>query len=727
VSPRPVAPDDASGEILRPTRQLRDDAPTLRRMLRPDLTPRSLRRSHDAEGRAREELAHDERVRRRRRPALPGRLGYQPGLDGLRGLSVLAVIGYHAGFGWLRGGWIGVEVFFVVSGFLITSLLVEEREATGRVDLRQFWLRRARRLLPALGVMLAVIATVTLVVGSAAERAGVRRDLPWALAYLSNWGQITGDIPYFAADAPVLRHLWSLAIEEQFYVVWPLVFVALVRTRMRPLAVARLLAILACAAMVATVVLQLGGPGPLGLLGGVDRTNFMYLSTFTRSSGLLLGAAAAYVWRPGRRHTGTGGDPGRALDLVGGLALAVLACAAIAATLTAGYVYLWLLPVVSVLSLAAVLVTVHPSSQLVRRALSWRPLVLVGTRSYGLYLWHWPVFVLVGATHGSVRRFLTASAITVVVTELSHRVVETPARRGGLGHWWRHAGPARTRVLLVVSCGVLLVAGCYGAVRPFDPAVGGGDASFTAPTAPAVTASPDDAVQPPPAPTTPVSTATHLAIVGDSQAHSLAVNLPDGIDDTFVVTDGAIDGCSVYDAGRVLSARTTFRNYFQICAGWQGEWADAVARADASVALVVLGAWDVFDRETADGTVLTYATPAWDADLAARLQEGIDALVGAGARVAILEVGCMRPISVEGAAVPVLPERADDSRVAHVNEIFREVAAANAATTTFVEGPNWCGDEALATDVGMRWDGVHVYKPGARLIFDTIAPALLAP
>ena len=158
---------------------------------------------------------------------MPGRLGYQPGLDGLRGLAVLAVIGYHAGFGWLHGGWIGVEVFFVVSGFLITSLLVEEREATGRVDLRQFYVRRARRLLPALGVMLAVVATVTLIAGSAAERAGVRRDLPWALGYLANWGQIVGDVPYFAAEAPVLRHLWSLAIEEQFYLVWPLVFLAL--------------------------------------------------------------------------------------------------------------------------------------------------------------------------------------------------------------------------------------------------------------------------------------------------------------------------------------------------------------------------------------------------------------------------------------------------------------------------------------------------------------------
>ena len=436
---------------------------------------------------------------------------------------MLAVIGYHAGFGWLRGGWIGVEVFFVVSGYLITTLLVEEREATGRVDLGRFWLRRARRLLPALGVMLAVVATVTLVIGSAAERAGVRRDLPWALAYLSNWGQIAGEIPYFAADAPLLRHLWSLAIEEQFYLVWPLAFIVLARTRMRPVAVAQLLAALAAVAMVTTLVLHLGGPGPL--FGDVDRTNFLYLSTLTRSSGLLLGAAAAFVWRPGREHSGIAGDPGRALDTVGAGALSVLACAAIAATLTAGYTYQWLLPLISITALATVLVAVHPASRVVRPGLSWRPLVAVGTRSYGLYLWHWPIFVLVGATHGSVDRFVVAAAITVIVTELSYRYVETPARRGALGRWWRTAGPARSRVLLIATCGVLLVAGCYGAVQPFDPAVGGDDVA-SAPTPAAATTPPTSAGQPA-ATAAPVAAPTRVAIVGDSQAHSLAVNVPD--------------------------------------------------------------------------------------------------------------------------------------------------------------------------------------------------------
>jgi peptidoglycan/LPS O-acetylase OafA/YrhL len=652
------------------------------------------------------------------RPRLLPVLGYQPGLDGLRAVSVVAVICYHAGFGWMHGGWIGVEVFFVISGFLITSLLIAERERTGRVRLGEFWRRRARRLLPALFVMLAVVAALTLAVGTAAERGGMRRDLPWSIFYLGNWGQIVGGIPYYAADPPLLRHLWSLAIEEQYYLVWPVVFVALTAGGLRSATIARWLAGLAVFFIVWMWWLHESGPGPVPFFGGVDRVNFMYLSTFTRAGGLLLGSAAAFVWRPWRRPATNGA--GGVLDLAGGVALVGLTAIAMTATLTAGYVYQWLLPMVTVLALVVVLVVVHPAAAVTRRLLGGRALVEVGRRSYGLYLWHWPIFALLGATRGSVGRFVGALAVAVVATELSYRYVELPVRGGALGRWWQSAGPARGRAILIAACGVVLLAGCYAAVRPYDRAAGGADATFVAPTT--VPAAGQPAV---PA-TTTAPAVTGLAIVGDSQAHALAINAPDGLERTFAVTDGSVDGCSVYDEGRVRSSRTSFTNYFQICKGWQQKWAGAVTEHHASLALVVLGAWDVFDLQTADGTVLTFGTPAWDGYVRTHLQEGIEALVGAGAHVALLEVPCMRPISVKGAAVPVLPERADDQRVAHVNQLWQAVAAANPSTTTFVEGPPWCRDQAMARDVGMRWDGVHVYKPGAKAVFDTIAPTLLA-
>ena len=150
-------------------------------------------------------------------------------------------------------------------------------------------------------------------------------------------------------------------------------------------------------------------------------------------------------------------------------------------------------------------------------------------------------------------------------------------------------------------------------------------------------------------------------------------------------------------------------------------------RADADVALVVLGAWDVFDFELDDGTDLEFGTPEWDDYVTDDLQSGIDALVATGARVALLEVPCMRPQDVEGAGVPALPERGDDDRVAHLNDLWRQVADANPGTVTFVPGPKeWCDDETVASDLAYRWDGVHVYTPGANLIYTTIAPTLLA-
>lgn len=657
------------------------------------------------------------RPRRALRPSTPT-MGYQPGLDGLRAISVIAVICYHAGFGWMRGGFFGVEVFFVVSGFLITSLLIDERERSGRIALRQFWYRRARRLLPALVAVLVTVATWAAVFGSDEQVSQMRRDLPWSIFYVANWGQILGDVPYFAAgDPPLLRHLWSLAVEEQWYLIWPFAFVLLASRRLTPTQCAGRLAGIAVAIMAFTFWLHTGGSpllgGPPGIVEGSDRTNFMYLSTFTRSTGLLLGAAAAFVWRPWRTPVAAHHVPGRRLDTACGVAIGMLVCTFGVAAITEGYVYQWLLPLVSVLSLVAVLTVVHPAAHGARAVFSTTPLVEIGRRSYGLYLWHWPIFVIVGATDGSVGRFAVGLVVTVVASELCYQFVETPIREGALGFWWSRREPNRgSRLALAGTLCVGLLA-FYSNVEQFDAAAGGADATFVQPLA---------IVAPVVASTAPLLP-RHVAIVGDSQAHSLAINLPDGIANTFVITDGSVQGCGVHDSGRVLSTRDGFTNSFSICEGWQQQWAAAAAQAD--VALVVVGAWDVFDVEV-DGTTYNFGTPEFDLLFTGQLRSGIDAMVAAGAKVALLEVACMRPQDVDGAGVPALPERGDDSRVAHLNQLLRGIADADPANITFVGGPAaWCGDETIATDLGHRWDGVHVYKPGAKLIYDTIAPALL--
>jgi len=427
------------------------------------------------------------------------------------------------------------------------------------------------------------------------------------------------------------------------------------------------------------------------------------------------------------------------LDPIGAAAVTMLGCAASVAVLTEGYVYQWLLPLVSILSLVAVMVAVHPAALGFRRVMSWTPLVEMGKRSYGLYLWSWPIFVIVGATTGSVWKFVWAMVLTVVIAEASYRYLETPVRKGVIGRWWNDRAtitfwPLAGGAALV---GVLLL--FYVNVDQFNRFEGGGDAVFeldasidglpvtageAVPAAGSTVPSSSTATTTTPVVVVVPALSARLAIVGDSQANALAINLPDGIEGVFPeVVNGSVDGCSVYDSGSVQSS-VRFGNNFSICQGWQDDWADSAAGTD--VALVVVGAWDVFDIDV-DGTVSGFDTPEGDALFVGNLTSGIDAVLAEGTNVALLEVACMRPRDVEGAGVRALPERGDDSRVAHVNDLLRQTAASyDSPRVEFIEGPDeWCTDEAIATDLGYRWDGVHVYEPGANLIYTTVAPDLL--
>jgi hypothetical protein len=289
-------------------------------------------------------------------------------------------------------------------------------------------------------------------------------------------------------------------------------------------------------------------------------------------------------------------------------------------------------------------------------------------------------------------------------------------------------------------------------VQPFNRFEGGGEATFAldesaldpdavasdelSPTGSVATPVPDaqdealaSATTAAPSSTTiAAATSATVAIVGDSQANALAINLPDGIEAAFPnVVNGSVDGCSVYDSGSVDSS-VSFSNNFAMCDGWQQDWADSAAGQD--VALVVIGAWDVFDVKDGNGTVYDFGSPAADALWMANLKSGIDAMLLEGPAVGLLEIACMRPVDVEGAGVPALPERGDDARIAHLNELLVEVAAGYTdrvgGDVRVIDGPDeWCNDEAIATDLGYRWDGVHVYKPGANLIYTEIAPQLL--
>ena len=404
------------------------------------------------------------------RGALVSRLPYLPGLDGMRAIAVVAVMIYHANSSWLPGGYLGVEMFFVISGYLITLLLISERESTYRVSLKEFWFRRARRLLPALYVMMALV-----IVGTALfepDALGqLRGDVIAGLLYVSNWYQILVGLGYTAAaDFAPLRHLWSLAVEEQFYIVWPLVMVVLLRrygTRRISDASRWLFLIAIGISLVGALIFPTGPigdpevtPDAYWWLGDkpISKLDTLYIGTISRSSGLLMGAALAMLWRPYAVMRGPLRRKGHLFDLLAILALAVFAwlnwnlylvtpAGAADPQLFRGGLFL-----ASFATLVIIAAVTHRGAS-ANRLLGNRLFVWIGTRSYGLYLYHWPIYQFIRKTAGSkltVGEFVLAMVATVLVTETSYRLIETPIRRGQLGLVFRRArmnrrrGPRRT-------------------------------------------------------------------------------------------------------------------------------------------------------------------------------------------------------------------------------------------------------------------------------------------
>ncbi|ADG74283.1 acyltransferase 3 [Cellulomonas flavigena DSM 20109] len=389
----------------------------------------------------------------------PVALPHLRGLDGVRALAVVAVLLYHLGVPWVRGGFLGVDVFFVLSGYLMATLVLDEVEATGRFRTGRYLARRVRRLVPALLVVLAAASGAALLVARDAL-ASLRGDLLAALTYTSNWWQVVADRSYFelAGRPPLLGHLWTLAVEAQFYLLVPLV--ALLALRARRTHVGLLAAGLAVASAVAMGVLatRAGMPVPH------DPTR-VYVGTDTHATGLLLGVAAATVWQPWRTWRRPGswaterGDPVRRFeagvtDVLGVAALAgVVACVLLVDPYSAG-LYRGGFAAFAALAIVLVGAAADPAG-LLGRALARQPLRWLGERSYGIYLWHWPVLQLMrpdqDVTLPEWASPVVRAGVTLLLAEASYRWVETPVRRGALRRLVaRLRTPAPGRASLVV-------------------------------------------------------------------------------------------------------------------------------------------------------------------------------------------------------------------------------------------------------------------------------------
>ena len=395
-----------------------------------------------------------------------GEMGYLPGLDGLRAVAIIGVLLYHAGIDWMPGGFLGVDVFFVISGFLITSLILEEYDRSGRVNFTKFYLGRARRLLPAVAVLLIAVGLAVLIVYQDALSA-FREDALATVFYVNNWWYIFVDQSYFESVGrpPLLKHLWSLSVEEQFYLIWPVFALLLMRSGGRPL-VRRLALVLAIASTVWMAVLSIRNGYPVD----ADPSR-AYFGTDSHSMGLLVGAALATMWRPGRLSTQV---PRGAQLIITGIGVASLA-AVIGFYLFVGEFTPWLYRggflALAFFTTALIAAVTHPASFL-GPALGTGVLRYIGRRSYGIYLWHWPIFMVtrpgIDVEWSEPVTFVVRIALTLVIAELSYRLVEMPIRRGVLGRAWsavRSGGRLGVRAIgTLIATGIVTVVGAAVAI-----------------------------------------------------------------------------------------------------------------------------------------------------------------------------------------------------------------------------------------------------------------------
>ncbi|MDO0821282.1 acyltransferase family protein [Desulfosporosinus nitroreducens] len=351
-------------------------------------------------------------------------IGYMPGLDGLRALAVFAVIAYHLNLTWVPGGLLGVSLFFVLSGYLITNILLKQWEQSGAIDLKDFWLRRARRLLPALFVMLAGVMSWVML--CAPERmAALKQEALAAVFYTSNWYLIFHQVSYFESFGPPspLGHLWSLAVEEQFYLFWPLLLgLGLRCLRQRKWIIGGTMAV-ALTSAAAMALIYIPGQDP----------SRVYYGTDTRAFALLVGALLAMVWPSRKMNPDLSGKKRLALDVAGGLGLLVVLLMIGKTNQYQTSLYQGGLLLYSVAAACLVAVLAHPASYL-GRLFGWGPLRWLGDCSYGIYLWHYPVIILtnpVVSTEGlNLSRTLLQIAVSIILAALSRYLIEEPIRYG---------------------------------------------------------------------------------------------------------------------------------------------------------------------------------------------------------------------------------------------------------------------------------------------------------
>jgi peptidoglycan/LPS O-acetylase OafA/YrhL len=359
---------------------------------------------------------------------------YIHSVDGLRAIAVIAVLLYHLGIDWIPGGFLGVDLFFVISGYVITGLILDSIEKSGGLDLRAFYLSRIRRLLPAL---IAMVVLTTLYIGVYAPET-VRRflnDLPYVFTGIMNWALVNREQDYFEAIGrpPLLQHTWSLAVEAQFYLVWPLVLLFVLRYFGK-----KNISFVALAIALASGIALFLYSVQIDIKESA--VSHVYFGTDTHSIGLFLGAALAVSWKPQNLTKEISKRAQDFVDLIGVFGFLGLLSAFLFINESDPTLYRIAFPITALFGCATLISVIHPASRFAP-ILSTRPALWIGERSYGIYLWHWIVFQLTRPSIDLVGDDWALYSLRVLIVfalaDISYRYIETPVRRGYFELWFR--------------------------------------------------------------------------------------------------------------------------------------------------------------------------------------------------------------------------------------------------------------------------------------------------
>lgn len=636
-----------------------------------------------------------------KRAASKPRTNHRPALDGVRALAIVLVMIYHATNNQPAGGFYSVDVFFVLSGYLIAGLLVAEHGKWGSINLVSFYVRRARRLLP--GLVLAVIG-ITVICSKVLDqtaRSTMRSDGIATIFYYANWHFISEGESYFQqyGDPSPYRHMWTLAIEEQFYFILPALMIALIAlTSGNRRRITQILVALAAASACLMGLLYRSGSDP----------SRVYYGTDTRAQSLLLGSAlAVYLsYAPKRRLSSNY----RRLTVIGAVGMAVMAVFFIFVSYQNDFTWRGGFFVFVAATLLVIAVVELDQEGPIAAIFGYRPFAWIGKISYGLYLWHWPIFVMLTEKRvgfGGFGLFVLRFALSFAAGTLSYYLVENPIRIHGLRKWIGSLGGTISGFVILPLTALAVILTTSSASG--DPLLKGKSGETAA------TAGMD------------VSKPVRVLVLGDSVGISLEFSFPQQKFPKVGLDGAAVFGCGVMPQWLAINGSKQTDRPAPECSDIYKGWKSKLTADKDPVVLLSVGGWEVFDHVTPTGTIVNAGSPQYAAYLLSYLNKALEQ-IGPNSKVVIPNVPCYDWSSSVVAGVDLAPIRNAPYRGKAVNAVLATFAEQHPSQVRIADIASKVCPGGKPRDyvngVKLRLDGVHYTVEGGKIVWAWLMPTL---